>query len=212
MSLLDRLGMNRHLSEADLVEVWTETSLNETRGAIGARAHLRDCSECRTRYAEFTGWLDGLRADATAEADDAFPPERLAAQQAQILRRLEMVGRPARVIAFPRFAGPISTQHHGRQRWIAAAAAAGLVVGIGLGRLVDFHRPLAEPDGFASGPQIARTAQPDRPGGIQPASATSNDEGLLYDREQFSTSVVRIPAPLQHINAITPGVRDFEPR
>ena len=85
-----------------------------------------DCAQCRTRYADFTMWLDGIKTDARADADDAFPPERLAAQQAQILRRLETAGRPARVIAFPRFTGPVSAHHPGRQRWIAAAAAAGL--------------------------------------------------------------------------------------
>jgi hypothetical protein len=213
VSLLDRLGLSRHLSDADLAEVWTDASLAaETRGAAGARSHLLDCAQCRTRYTEFTSWLDGVRADARADADEAFPPERLAAQQAQILRRLETIGRPARVIAFPRFTGPVSAGHPGRQRWIAAAAAAGLVVGIGLGRLVDFHRPLGEPDGFPSGPQIARTSQPDRPGGIQPVSVSLNDEVLLYDRERFSATAVPIPAPLQHINAITPGARDFEPR
>ena len=214
MSLLDRLGLNRHLSDADLADVWTDASLSatETRTATGARSHLLDCAQCRARYAEFTNWLDGVRVDARAEADEAFPPDRLAAQQAQILRRLETAGRPARVIAFPRFTGPISTQHSGRQRWIAAAAAAGLIVGIGLGRLVDFHRPFGEPDGFTSGTQIARTSPSDRSGGIQPASVSFSDEVLLYDGERFSATAVPIPAPLQHINAITPGARDFEPR
>lgn len=212
MSLLDRLGLNRHLSDADLAEVWTDASHNETHGATGARAHLLDCAQCRTRYADFTTWLDGIKTDARADADDAFPPERLAAQQAQILRRLETAGRPARVIAFPRFTGPVSARHPNRQRWIAAAAAAGLLAGIGLGQLVDFHRPFTQPDGFGGGSQIARTSQPDRPGGIQPAGAVQNDEVLLYDGERFSTTAVRIPAPLQHINAITPGARDLDPR
>ena len=208
--MLDRLGLNRHLTEADLAEVWADTSLDEKRAAVGARAHLHDCAECRARYAAFTGWLDGLRNDARTEADEAFPAERLAAQQAHILRRLEALGRPARVIAFPRFAGPISTRHAGRQRWIAAAAAAGLIVGVGLGRMVDFHRPVTQPDGFTAGRQIAQSSS-DRGRGVVPVAATSNDEVLLYDQE-FSTRAARIPAALQPINAITPGARDYEPR
>ena len=72
MSLLDQLGLNRHLSDADLAEVWTDASLNETRGATGARAHLLDCAQCRTRYADFTTWLDGIKTDARADGVDGF--------------------------------------------------------------------------------------------------------------------------------------------
>ncbi len=74
------------------------------------------------------------------EAEEAFPAERLAAQQAQVMRRLEALERPARVIAFPRFARPVtSTQGHA-QRWVAAAAAAGLVIGLAAGQFVDVRR------------------------------------------------------------------------
>ncbi len=47
--------------------------------------------------------------DAAAEVDELFPPERLAAQHAQIFRRLEAAERPARVIAFPKFAQPLTS-------------------------------------------------------------------------------------------------------
>ena len=45
--------------------------------------------------------MDTLRSEGDAEADDVFTPERLRAQQQQIARRIEHVGRPARVISFP---------------------------------------------------------------------------------------------------------------
>jgi hypothetical protein len=65
------------------------------------------------------------------EAEDAFPPERLAAQQAQVMRRLEALERPARVIAFPRFARPVTSSQGHAQRWVAAAAAG--VIGLAAG-------------------------------------------------------------------------------
>ncbi len=70
-----------------------------------------------------------------AEAADAvFPPEQLAAQQAQILRRLEQLDEPARVISFPRFGRRVHDSGAGGRRvavsWVAVAAAAGLVVGV----------------------------------------------------------------------------------
>src|SRR5436305_82219 len=79
----------------------------------------------------WTGFSDG-----DAEIGEVFPADRLQAQQQQILRRLEHVARPARVIDFP---GRLISQHpttsgaRGVTRWIYAAAAAGLVIGVGLG-------------------------------------------------------------------------------
>src|SRR5213075_3472379 len=89
-----------------------------------------------------SSWLDTLQSDATTEADEAFPPERLAAQHAQIFRRLEAAERPARVIAFPKFAQPLTSRTSHASRWIAAAAAAGLIVGVGVGQLMDLRHSL----------------------------------------------------------------------
>ena len=100
-----------------------------------ADSHLRHVrANAASRYGAFTGWLDRLRADAHGGGGRGLPPERLAAQQAQIFRRLEALERPARVIAFPRFTPPGRRLQPARpQRWIAAAAAAGLIIGVGVG-------------------------------------------------------------------------------
>jgi hypothetical protein len=207
VKFLDRVGV-RHLGEADLAAVWADEQA-EGLPAGPRQAHLRACAECRARYAAFTGWLDGVRADGLAEADEAFPAERLAAQQSHILRRLDVLGRPAKVLAFPRFARPVSVQRSGRQRWIASAAAAGLLVGVGLGQFVNFHRPVSQPAAVGAPSQIvART--PDR-AGIQPASFTISDETLLYGTE-LSSSSARVPETLRPIHDITPGGRDYDPR
>ena len=140
MSLLNRLGMNRHVTDADLMAVWADGRVGESL-QTAAGSHVRECSACRARLTSLSSWLDGLRTDARQEADEAFPRERLIAQHGQILRRLEAMERPARVLAFPRFANAISARDVGRQRWIAAAAVAGLVVGIGLGQTFHFGGP-----------------------------------------------------------------------
>src|SRR5688572_26099268 len=124
--MLDRLGLKRHVTDADLTTVWADARLGESTTAAGT--HVRECAACRARLASLSTWLDGLRADARQQADEAFPRERLAAQQAQILRRLEAMERPARVLAFPRFTQAISVRRVGGQRWIAAAAVAGVIV------------------------------------------------------------------------------------
>jgi hypothetical protein len=208
VSLLNRLGLNRHVTDADLIAVWTDSRLG---GAppTAAGTHVRECSACRTRLTALTSWLESLRTDARQEADEAFPRERLMAQQAQILRRLEAMERPARVLAFPRFTKAISARDAGRHRWIAAAAAAGLVVGIGLGQTFHLGGPQRVTDTQA---RVGTTPDRTSRGGLMltPISGGS-DEMFLYDPEP-SLSTERIPESLRSLHEITPSVRDYTAR
>ena len=204
VSILSRLGLDRHVTDADLTAIWADQRLAEPLQTAAAE-HLGQCPSCRTRLASLATWLDGLRIEARQEAEAAFPRERLAVQQAQILRRLEAMERPAKVLSFPRFTRATSVPDGGRQRWIAAAAAAGLIVGIGLGQIVDIRRA-STPERFAAtGPEIARsTSTPE----FQRISVRS-DEDLLFG-EGGTTALV--PESLQSLHEITPNAREYDPR
>src|SRR5437899_5767245 len=102
--------------------------------------HLAACAECRARYAEFERWITGLGDELRSGADEAFTADRLAVQQAQIVRRLETLERPARVLAFPKAARAVISGHSHVRRWVTVAAAAGLIAGVGLGQLVPLGR------------------------------------------------------------------------
>ena len=206
--MLKRLGLNRHVSEADLTALWADVRLGVATQTAAA-AHVRDCSACRTRLTSLSTWLDGLRTDARQEADEAFTRERLSMQHAQILRRLEAMERPARVLTFPRFTNAISVRHVGRQGWIASAAAAGLIVGIGLGQTFHFNRT-SSPDRFSSAPQVARSGGGQDGMVLQPISAVS-DELFLYDEEP-AMATEHIPESLRSLHEITPSARDYSPR
>jgi hypothetical protein len=202
--------LNPHLDDDDCADVWSaRLALGTQESDRPAESHLRKCAECRTRYSEFTSWVDGLRTDAQTEADETFTRERLATQQAQIFRRLESLEHPARIIAFPRFARPVSVQPGGGRRWIAAAAAVGLITGVGLGQLMDFPRSSRQPDQFVQSRPATSPAEPART--PQPASSDSDDETFLNEPE-VTTSQARVPDSLQYLNAITPGARDYDPR
>jgi hypothetical protein len=113
-----------HLSEEALAEICM----------TGDRpAHLDRCELCAARAVELGRWLDDIRVLGLEAADAVFPVERLTAQQTQIMRRLEQIDRPARVIAFPgqsRY-GQLDGPARGiRPGWVAVAAAAGLVLGV----------------------------------------------------------------------------------
>lgn len=204
---------NSHIDESAMADVWTERAASGTaESGRPAEAHLRQCPDCRARYTAFSSWLDMLRADASAEAEEALTTDRLAAQQAQIVRRLEALEQPGRVIAFPRITQPTSVRPHDGRRWVGAAAAAGLVVGLGLGQLFDFGGTLRQttPLGEAS-PQARAVAPEPSLLGLQPVSVTSPDETYLFDQDVLP-SQVRVPESLQYLNAITPSARDFDPR
>jgi len=203
--------LNPHLDDDDCADVWSaRQALGTGESDRPAESHLRTCSDCRARYSAFTSWLDGMRTEIHAEADEIFTRERLTTQQNQIFRRLESLEHPARVIAFPRFARPVSVQPGGRRRWIAAAAAVGLITGVGLGQLFESSRHVGQGDSIAQ----TRVVSPsnDAPRQIQPVSASNSDDEALLSDPEVTTSQARVPDSLQYLNAITPGARDIDPR
>ncbi|HXG55236.1 MAG TPA: hypothetical protein VNJ03_07625 [Vicinamibacterales bacterium] len=191
-----------HLDDAALAAVWTASA-----GAATINdPHLLQCAECRVRLAAFVGWMDDVRTNAIAEADEAFPAERLAAQHAQILRRLEAAERPARVIAFPSVQGTDSAQPASSiRRWIAAAAAAGLIAGVGIGQMMNLGQ-LRRPSSFVSDRTAA--SQPravPAAGAVVPASMVS-EEALLAELEAAATP--RYDA-LRAYDQFTPHAADY---
>jgi hypothetical protein len=112
-----------HLSERALIEAVMS----------GDRpAHLDRCDICAERAVDLGRWLDDVRKTGNDAVDVAFPPERMLAQQQQILRKLEQLDQPARVIAFPS-ATKLAREMGGRRvaaGWLGVAAAAGVVLGV----------------------------------------------------------------------------------
>ena len=204
--------LNPHLDDDDYADVWSaRLTLGVAESDRPAETHLRTCEACRQQYAGFVNWLEGIRAEARSAADDVFTADRLVMQQSQISRRLEALEHPARVIAFPRFARPLSVQPTVRRRWIAAAAAVGLITGVGLGQLLEFP-------GFSGGSgtfverQVARGSSTalDGPRALQPVSQVGDE--VFLDEPEITASQARVPESLQYLNAITPSARDYDPR
>ena len=200
MSILNGLTLNGHLDEREIADVWADGTAS---GATVVHPHLEVCAQCRARLAAFTGWADGLRADAYAEADEIFTRERLAAQQAQILRRLEAGSRAGRVIAFPRFTRPIAASGGSARRWIAGAAAAGLLAGVALGNYLDFRQ--VDTRRQAAIQPLPTGAQDAGGPGVVPASIS--DEELLWQLEEIS--LLRMPETLVAVDSMTPRARDY---
>jgi hypothetical protein len=191
-----------HLDDAALVAIWTSAMATGT-AADGRDAHIASCAECRVRYDALASWMQEIRTEACLEADEHFTSERLAGQQAAILRRIETSGRPARVLAFPRLSAGRAVRSIPVRRWIAAAAAAGLLVGVGLGQLMDFRRdvrlfPTLQPPPS----QIAQS----RPKPVPVSPSITNEETLLQELEAASTPHYEA---LRAYDTLTPRAADF---
>jgi hypothetical protein len=195
--------MTSHLDDAALAELWTNAIADGT--APSGHPHLLDCAECRLRYTSFSNWMTELRTAANDEAEFGLTPDRLAAQQAQILRRLEAAERPARVITFPAVPAAGARPSPVR-RWIAAAAAASFIAGVGLGAMLDLRHWSGGPETFQS-EQIAGNNGRGAGGPMAvPAVATLNDETTLLELEEAATPRYEV---LRAYDTFTPRAADF---
>ena len=122
--------------------------------------------------------LEKYRAAACAEADAHFDDRALEAQRHKILARLAHLGHPAKVIRFPKAPyGDVPISRVNR-RWISLAAAAGLLIGLLGGQVVNLvpqQRPT--PMATAVTPSI-----PDS-GPVFVPAAVAFDDGLLSEIE-----------------------------
>jgi hypothetical protein len=196
--LADSILRRGHLSERALIDILM----------TGARpVHLDRCSPCAERAVELGRWLDEIRTIELEEADAAFPAERLALQQRQILRRLEQAERPARVIAFPglrdeRF-GPGG--HGIRPAWIAIAAAAGLVLGLVGGQVTARLAPerAAAPPAAAPAAVPADGQAPATPVNVPAASTATASNYIPLDIDEYDRPQI---AEVAAMDAYTPRV------
>jgi hypothetical protein len=100
--------------------------------------HLAHCPACEARYQALRLAFDETRDAAVADAEAACTPDRMDRQRERILRRIDALQSGPRVLPFPAASqnGHTVAQPRVMRRWIAAAAVAGLLVGLGAGRMV----------------------------------------------------------------------------
>jgi anti-sigma factor RsiW len=206
----------RHPSEESLTAHYFASP--ETGDEVAV--HLTSCDRCAARYAGLRSALERIHRDGIRDADRVFTPARLAAQRDHIMRKLELVGRAARVIAFPlptsrfRVAGARSMT----TRWIAGAAAAGLLIGLLAGQVLDIRHHRAE---LVASSRVAMqssrgiVARREESSVRQPLTETTRrasrpgvpDEAFLSEIDA-SLSTMRVDG-LRALDAMTPRVRDI---
>jgi hypothetical protein len=200
--------VSRHLHDERLFECYLAEKSDEALDPPSAE-HLADCAQCAGRYAALARFMDGVRADAEADTAAIFPLEDLQRQQQQIAHRLEHVVHPARVISFPAHGSRARPGRSSRlaPRWIAAAAAAGLFIGLYVGTFVD-RAPRPPADIALQAPPVSspmvRSAAPEAPSTTALTTDEVNEEFLL--ELEFAAERPRT-AELLALDELTPHVR-----
>ena len=210
------IGWGSHLRERRIVEYCLAERSGESLDPRAAE-HFTDCEACRARYTEMSGLLAVVRQQGDAEVDAAFSPEQLRAQQQQILRRIDQLTQGARVISFPgldaRRTAPLKSRV--APRWVAAAAAAGLFVGVGMGVFFDPRARLTVP--------TTASAKPEVPAAVVPPAETHADAEAQNDpffsifaidgddamlMSQIDVVLERHTPELRALDALTPHFRE----
>lgn len=166
---------HRHADDDRLLEAY----FGDGDGPVAPPSTVAACPVCRDRYARLARALDATRHDAAADAA-VFTPERLAHQREQIARRLDIALRPSRILRFPASGRTAPSSEHHARRWVAAAAAAGLFIGLVVGQVMDIGSRLN--DAEVATRSAARTAPPSAVAALRTADWTAEpDEALLVE-------------------------------
>jgi hypothetical protein len=147
----DDLLIRRYLADRGLaaLEASDETPLR----------HLAHCPACEARYHGLRAAFEETREAVIEDAAAACSPDRLEHQRERIMRRIDALHGGPRVLPFPAAGqiGHAAPQPRVFRRWVAAAAVAGLLVGLSAGRFVFNGTPRTTSE---SRQQIATSSAP----------------------------------------------------
>lgn len=191
-----------HLSDESLVELHTLLVAGDSLVAGRYLRHVRACETCAERFAEVRAMCADIGEAARAAADSRISASRLDRQLDVITRRLE--GHSGRILNFPIGAhrvAPAPTLN----RWVALAAAAGLVIGLAAGMLVDSVGAGPAQRWLASRPSVA-APEATLPDGVHPEA----DERMLAEIDHaLARSRTK---EFRALDSLTPRISDTRAR
>jgi hypothetical protein len=186
-----------HLTDTELIALHFDGARGE------GRDHMTGCATCQARGRAVTELLDDVTRAAASETDALFSPDLLARQHARIMGRVAHECRSARIISFPATAPAPARQVRVGTRWMAAAVAAGVILGI-MGEQVTER--IARRGRSARAFQAPVVQVVSEPGvAIRAVSAGSDDD--FYGQVELAFGSAG-PAVLRPLDVLTPRVTD----
>jgi hypothetical protein len=188
-----------HLTDTEILALHFDT---QPDGDV--HEHVSSCATCQARGYAVAELLDEVTRATASETDRLFSDDLLARQQARIMGRVAQECRSARIISFP--AAPQAAVRPVRSgtRWVAAAVAAGVILGI-VGehvteRIARGGRPARA---FAAVPAVQVVG--DTGVAVRAVSVGSDDDFYGQVELAFGSAA---PAALRPLDVLTPRVTD----
>jgi hypothetical protein len=167
-----------------------------------AHDHVAACATCQARGRAVTELLDDVTRATTSETDALFGADLLARQHARIMGRVAHECRSARIISFPAMSPAPVRPVRGGTRWVAAAVAAGVILGIVGEQLTERIARSSRPRRAFPAPVVQVLAEP----GVALRTVSSSDDEFYGQVELAFGSAA--PAALRPLDVLTPRVTD----
>ena len=114
-----------HLTDTEILALHFDT---QPDGDV--HEHVSSCATCQARGYAVAELLDEVTRATASETDRLFSDDLLARQQDRIMGRVAQECRSARIISFPAAPQAAARPVRSGTRWVAAAVAAGVILGI----------------------------------------------------------------------------------
>ncbi|MCY4637244.1 MAG: hypothetical protein OXG04_22565 [Acidobacteria bacterium] len=196
-----RGGRSPHLTDRELARALVKA--DGARPAAAGDSHLAECTRCATRASALQSDLDRITTAAEAAFDDSLAPWRLVRQRRRIMHRIQRAAggqSSARILRFPAPPAPAVAGARPSRRWLSLAAAAGLLLAVGIGQALDGRRRPPAPNPGAA----ASLSQPIIGPAAGPPQAVADEQFMRELEEALTSSRV---TPLVALDEMTPRVR-----
>ena len=165
-------------------------------------AHVAACATCQARGQAVTELLDDVTRATAEESDGLFGNDLLARQHARIMGRVAHECRSARIISFPAAPPAPVRPVRGGTRWVAAAVAAGVILGI-VGEHVTQRIARSRPVRSFQVPAVQVAVDP----GVTVRAVSTGSDDDFYGQVELAFGSAA-PAALRPLDVLTPRVSD----
>jgi hypothetical protein len=187
-----------HLTDTEILALHFDT-----RPDGNVHEHVSSCATCQARGLAAAELLDEITRATASETDGLFGDDLLARQQARIMGRLAQECRSARIISFPAAPPAAVRPVRGGTRWVAAAVAAGVILGIVGEHVTERIARSGRPARAFAVPAVQVVGETGV--AVRAVSVSSDDDFYGQVELAFGSAA---PAALRPLDLLTPRVTD----
>ena len=187
-----------HLTDTEILALHFDT---QPDGDV--HEHVSSCATCQARGSAVAEMLDEVTRATATETDRLFSDDLLARQQARIMGRVAQECRSARIISFPAAPPTAVRPVRGGTRWVAAAVAAGVILGIVGEHVTERIAHSSRPARAFAVPAVQVVGEP----GVAVRAVSVGSDDDFYGQVELAFGSAA-PAALRPLDVLTPRVTD----